>query len=259
VEKAINAGVDQLGGEACTELVLKLVSQGRVPESRLDESCRRVLKLKFELGLFDNPYVEKSKALALCNNKEFVEAGRDAMRKSLVLLKNGSENLTPVLPLKGSAKIYVEGFDKELVSNYAQVVKTPETADFALINVKTPSRLDLRELFGLLFKQGDLDFTEKQSNKLKKVMAACPTIVNIYLDRPAVIPELKEHASAIIGNFSVFQDLVLDLIFGKFKPTGKLPFELPASMEAVRNQRSDVPQDSTDPLYAFGHGLTYES
>ncbi|MHA1746634.1 MAG: glycoside hydrolase family 3 N-terminal domain-containing protein [Promethearchaeota archaeon] len=259
VEKAINAGVDQLGGEACTDLLLQLVSQGRVPVSRLDESCRRVLKLKFELGLFDNPYTEASKALALCNKKEFVEAGREAMRKSLVLLKNGDTNNTPVLPLKDPVKIYMEGFDKDLVSQYAQVVKTPEKADFALLNVKTPSRLDLRELFGLLFKQGDLDFTEKQSKKLEKVMAACPTIVNIYLDRPAVIPELKQHASAIIGNFSVSPDLVLDLIFGKFKPTGKLPFELPASMEAVRKQRSDVTQDSLNPLYSFGHGLTYES
>jgi len=259
VEKAINAGVDQIGGEACTELLLQLVSLGKVAESRLDNSCRRVLKLKFELGLFDNPYVEKSKAIALCNNKEFVEAGRDAMRKSLVLLKNGSEASAPVLPLKGPVKIYVEGFDVDLVSKYAQVVKTPEAADFALLNLKTPSRLDLRELFGLMFKQGDLDFTEKQRKKLKKVMGVCPTIVNIYLDRPAVIPELKEHASAIIGNFSVSPDLVLDLIFGKFEPTGKLPFELPASMETVRKQRSDVTQDSLNPLYPFGHGLTYES
>lgn len=248
-----------VGGEACTNLVLKLVSQGRVSVSRINESCRRVLKLKFELGLFDNPYVEKFKAVALCNKKDFVEAGREAMRKSLVLLKNGTDNKTPILPLNKAVKIYVEGFDKTLVGKYAQVVKRPEIADFALVNLKTPSRLDLRELFGLLFKQGDLDFIEKQRSKLKKVMTACPTIVNIYLDRPAVIPELKEHASAIIGNFSVSQDIVLDLIFGKFQPTGKLPFELPSSMKAVREQRSDVPFDSPNPLYVFGHGLTYES
>ena len=162
------------------------------------------------------------------------------------------------MPLKGSVKVYIEGFDKEMVSKYAQVVKKPEKADFALLNLKTPSRLDLRELFGFFFKQGDLDFTEKQSKKLKKVMAACPTIVNIYLDRPAVIPELKENASAIIGNFSVSPEIVLDLIFGKFKPTGKLPFELPSSMDTVRNQMSDVPYDSLNPLYPFGYGLTYE-
>lgn len=89
-------------------------------------------------------------------------------------------------------------------------------------------------------------------------MAVCPTIIDIYLDRPAVIPELDENAAAIIGNFSAEQSIVLEAIFGEFKPTGKLPFEMPRSMEAVRNQFEDVPYDSKDPVYKFGHGLTYE-
>ena len=50
----------------------------------------------------------------------------------------------------------------------------------------------------------------------------------------------------------------MDLIFGKFKPTGKLPFELPSSMEAVYEQRSDVPYDSKNPCFEYGFGLTYE-
>ena len=257
VEKAVNAGVDQLGGEACTDLLLSLVQSGSISEARLDTSCRRVLKLKFELGLFDNPYVDEAKALTICNRQDFIEAGEEVMRKSLVLLKNGLEESVPVLPLKRPVKVYVEGYDKDLVMKYATVVKTPDQADFALLNLKTSSRRDLRELFGLMFKQGDLDFTLKEHKHLEEVMAQCPTIVTLYLDRPAVIPELKERAAAIIGNFSVKPEIMLDLIFGKFKPTGKLPFELPASMEAVRKQRSDVPYDSENPLYDFGHGLTF--
>lgn len=50
---------------------------------------------------------------------------------------------------------------------------------------------------------------------------------------------------------------ILDVIFGKFNPSGKLPFELPSSMEAVRKQMSDVPYDSENPLFPFGHGLSY--
>jgi beta-glucosidase len=50
---------------------------------------------------------------------------------------------------------------------------------------------------------------------------------------------------------------VLDIIFGKFKPQGKLPFELPLSMDAVKKQKEDVPYDSENPLFEFGHGLSY--
>ena len=50
---------------------------------------------------------------------------------------------------------------------------------------------------------------------------------------------------------------VLDVLFGKARPEGKLPFELPSSMEAVRNQKADVPYDSENPLYDFGFGLSY--
>jgi beta-glucosidase-like glycosyl hydrolase len=56
VLKALDAGVDQFGGESCPELVIELVTTGRLPEARLDASARRLLRLKFELGLFDDPY-----------------------------------------------------------------------------------------------------------------------------------------------------------------------------------------------------------
>ena len=61
----------------------------------------------------------------------------------------------------------------------------------------------------------------------------------------------------MIADFSSQDDIILDLIFGQFKPTGKLPFELPSSMEAVLQQKEDVPYDSKDPLYPFGFGLEY--
>ena len=54
-------------------------------------------------------------------------------------------------------------------------------------------------------------------------------------------------------------DAILDLIFGRFSPTGKLPFELPSSMAAVERQLSDVPCDSEQPLFPLGHGLGYDA
>ena len=81
--------------------------------------------------------------------------------------------------------------------------------------------------------------------------------MDIYLDRPAVIPEIAAQAAALLANFGASDAALLDVIFGRFAPSGKLPFELPSSMEAVQRQKEDVPYDSENPLFPFGHGLTY--
>jgi beta-glucosidase len=60
-----------------------------------------------------------------------------------------------------------------------------------------------------------------------------------------------------LGDFGASDAAVLDVIFGRFAPCGKLPFELPSSMQAVKRQKEDVPHDSENPLFPFGHGLTY--
>ena len=81
--------------------------------------------------------------------------------------------------------------------------------------------------------------------------------MDIYLERPAVIPEIAEQSAALVANFGANDNAVLDVIFGKFIPQGKLPFELPSSMDAVRKQKEDLPYDSENPLFEFGHGLSY--
>jgi beta-glucosidase len=108
-----------------------------------------------------------------------------------------------------------------------------------------------------LFHHGSLDFKDPEKSELLKLMETVPTILNVYLDRPAVMPELAEKAAGLLVNFGAQDDAVLDVIFGKFNPSAKLPIELPSSMEAVRNQKEDVPYDSKDPLYPFGFGLSY--
>jgi len=79
------------------------------------------------------------------------------------------------------------------------------------------------------------------------------------LERPAVIPEIDAASAALIGDFDCSDDIIMELIFGAFEPSGKLPFELPSSVEAVEQQKEDVPYDSKDPLYEYGHGITYKS
>ena len=107
------------------------------------------------------------------------------------------------------------------------------------------------------FHHGDLDFKGQARDEILALAASVPTIVVIYLDRPAVLPEINAAAAALLGEYGASDSAVLNVIFGKTHPAGKLPFELPSSMEAVRNQKADLPQDSDNPLFPFGFGLSY--
>ena len=82
-------------------------------------------------------------------------------------------------------------------------------------------------------------------------------MVDLYLDRPAVVPEISEHAAALIANFGTSDQSVCEVLFGNTAPEGRLPFELPSSMKAVEEQKADLPYDSENPLYEFGFGLSY--
>jgi beta-glucosidase len=69
---------------------------------------------------------------------------------------------------------------------------------------------------------------------------------------------MADASLALLANFGANDAALLDVIFGRFAPTGKLPFELPSSMEAVRNQKPDLPYDSENPLFPYGFGLGYD-
>ncbi len=81
--------------------------------------------------------------------------------------------------------------------------------------------------------------------------------MTVYLDRPAILTPIRDRARALIANFGVSDAALLDVLSGRAKPQGKLPFEVPSSLEAVQAQRSDVPHDSARPLYSFRFGLSY--
>jgi beta-glucosidase len=117
--------------------------------------------------------------------------------------------------------------------------------------------VDTRNEFARGFHHGDLDFKGEARAEILALLESTPTIVVIYLDRPAVIPEISAASKALLAEYGASDESVLNVIFGRTQPEGKLPFELPASMEAVRNQKADLPYDSDNPLYPFGFGLTY--
>ncbi|MFN2151240.1 MAG: glycoside hydrolase family 3 protein [Anaerolineales bacterium] len=254
VLKILEAGVDQFGGESRPDLVLELVASGKLSEARIDQSVRRLLKQKFELGLFDNPFVDETRISEVFGKPESVAAGLVSQSRAMTLLKNADE----VLPLSGEPKIYVKNMDAAVAGQYAQLVETPEEADFAILRLQTPwVPVDTQNQFAAGFHHGDLDFKGEVKSEILALLESTPTIVVIYLDRPAVIPEISAAAQAMLADYGACDQAVLDVIFGKVRPEGRLPFELPSSMEAVRNQKADLPHDSENPLYPFGFGLSY--
>ncbi len=245
VKKVIDAGCDQFGGENCPELVVSLVKSGKITEKRIDESVRRLLRQKFILGLFDNPYVDVEKAVQTVGRADFKAAGEATQRRAYTLLKN-YKNCLPLNTKKW--KIYVKNIDVKVASGYAELVDDPKKADFAIIRVNTPwYPVETDNPFAKGFHHGDLDFKGKEKEDILTLLATVPTIVDIYIDRPAVIPEISAKAWGLLANYGASDAALLDVVFGRVKPEGKLPFELPSSMAAVRQQKEDLPHDSKNP------------
>ena len=253
-KKVLNAGCDQFGGESSPELIVELVKSGQISESRINESVRRLLRDKFRLGLFDNPFVDVDYAVSLVGNDEFVQKGKLAQKKSTVLLKN--ENL---LPLKEGIKIYVENINPTVASRFGTVVNSFEAADVFITRLKTPYDERSDYMLEAFFHQGRLYFNEAEKKKILRQVEQKPSVVGITLERPAIITEIAEETESLLADFGTEDEIFLEIVFGRFNPSGKLPFEIPSSQEAVENQMEDLPYDSKDPLFPFGFGLRYDS
>ncbi|WP_405374188.1 MULTISPECIES: glycoside hydrolase family 3 protein [unclassified Microbacterium] len=256
MRKAIDAGVDQLGGEARPDMLVQLVEAGEITEERLDESARRLLREKFTLGLFDNPYVDEARAAQIVGAPEFREAGLSAQRASLTLLTNHETSGRPLLPLTSGLRLYVEGIEATVASQYGVVVHDPSEADVAILRIHAPFEKRVTS-FENYFHAGSLEFSADLIDHIERVATHVPTIVDVFLDRPAILGPIVDSATAVIANFGADPHALLDVLTGRDSPRGKLPFDVPSSMEAVLSSRSDVPFDTADPLFTFGHGLTF--
>ena len=255
--KLLDAGIDQMGGEHCSDRLVALVKAGRVSEARIDQSARRLLHEKFRLGLFDDPYVDEAAAALVVGRADFRAAGRRAQQRSLTLLTNGaSATGAPTLPLDRGLRLYVEGTTTDLGA-FATVVADPADADAALLRLKTPWEPSGQGGMVDLFHGGSLEFPPEEIERIGQICETVPTIVDIYLERPAVLTPLVPVAAAIIGNYGIEEDALLEVLFGEAAPEGGLPFDLPRSMAAVVASHSDAPFDTENPLFRFGHGLRY--
>ncbi|MCS7216467.1 MAG: glycoside hydrolase family 3 C-terminal domain-containing protein [Candidatus Bipolaricaulota bacterium] len=266
---ALEAGVDMFGGERDPEPLIALVKEGKVSEERINQSVRKILRLKFQLGLFEDPYVDPIRAQAIVGSAEFKALGYQAQLESVVLLKNDGilplpEAVLEISPNKVVARrpkvyapssiltvtrfgvtiSYLMGVDPAVLSQYATVVDNPNEADFAIIEI-------------------DVGGIEIPPERLKPIdvarSAGIPIILVLNFDRaPTVVkPELVKSVNALIATFDIQDNALLDVIFGRFKPVGKLPFQIPSSMESVLAQKEDVPFDLENPMFDYGFGLSY--
>ena len=256
--KAINAGIDQFGGEMHPEIVVQLVKENKINESRIDRSARRILKNKFELGLFDDPFVDIVSVDKLINTQITQKLALDAQRKSVVMLKNSN-----LLPLTEETKIYVDGM--EFKDSDINKVNTIEEADVILMYLHTvfngnqePGTDRLFDRFlSNLFPNTDLRFNNQVIKRASEYSQVKPLILVVDLNRPAILSELNDLSDALIGTFGVNDEVIHEIINGKTNPSGKLPFELPSSMSEVEEQFEDVPDDTANPLYKYGYGLSF--
>ncbi|KAA9106053.1 glycoside hydrolase family 3 protein [Microbacterium rhizomatis] len=257
VIKALDAGVDQFGGESSTDVLIGLVRSGRITGSRIDTSARRLLREKFRLGLFDDPFVDVEAATITVGAETAQDEGRQAQGAAQVLLKNTAG--AAHLPLDPGLRVYAEGVDPDVLAVWANVVGAPEDADVVIVRTSAPweSRGEPGTL-ETFFHAGSLDFPADQLEHWRELAAAAPLIVDIYLDRPAILAPVTDITSTLIANFGSADSVLINTLFGEVAPAGRLPFDIPSSMTAVRESQPDTPFDTADPTFRFGFGLDYD-
>jgi beta-glucosidase len=272
-KKALEAGVNLFSGTGDPSKLLETVKSGAVDMNLIDNSVYRLLMEKFELGLFENPYVDEDAAEKIVGNAKFQASANLAMRKSIVLLRNE----TKALPLKPTTKIYFESYFQRRgaaspsvvyqpkINNYnVEFVKTPEEADYVLLWL-TPGSKSLFQSDGsplyLSMSKNSVDV-----NYVNTLTAKKPTILVVNYTNPWVIDEIynnqtMKNIKGVIATFGTTNEALLDVVLGKFNPTGKMPFTTPVSESAVGKQLSDVPgylKGKEYALFKFDEGLSYK-
>jgi beta-glucosidase len=288
VEASIGAGIDMvMVPERYPEFVstLKsLVQAGRIPESRIDDAVRRILRQKVALGLWGEPYADRS-LLPQVGSDAHRQVGREAVRKSLVLLKNEGR----VLPLsKMTRRIHVAGRNADDLGNqcggwtitwqggsgaitagttilqgiraavlggasvtYSRDGSGAEGADAGVVVIgETPYAEGLGD-------RSELSLAAEDVSAVRAVKrSGVPTVVVLVSGRPLVLDAILSDAEAIVAAWLPGTEGggVADVLFGDFPPTGKLGHSWPRSMAQVPVNWGDA---AYDPLFPFGFGLSY--
>jgi len=264
-----------------------LAEKGEVPMSRIDDAVLRILRVKYAMGLMEpgrSPLADRALQKSF-GSAEHRAVARRAVRQSLVLLKNDEK----ALPLSKTAKrIHVAGSNADDIGNqcggwtiswqgesgapttggttilaamraaagadrvtYARDGLGAAGADVAVVVVgETP----YAEYKG---DRDDLSLSPQDREAIANVKkAGVPVVLVVVSGRPVILDDAVDAADAVVAAWlpGTEGQGVADVLFGDHKPTGKLPFSWPRSMEQIPINVGDA---KYDPLFAYGFGLTY--
>jgi beta-glucosidase len=251
---ALEAGVDQFGGEGRPDLLVDLVRSGRLAEARLDTSVRRLLVEKLRLGLFEHRSVDVEHAAATVGRADFAALGAGTQSAAITRLTEAGRG-PAALPLAPGLRVYAEGFTSGAAGRLGALVDDPAAADLAVLRLAAPYE-PRPGAFESMFHAGSLAYPDAERDRVLAITRQVPTLVDVHLDRPAVLPEIAAAAAALLVDFGASDDALVDVLTGRAQARGRLPFDLPSSMAAVEASRPDVPFDTADPLFRFGDGIT---
>ncbi|UKF25737.1 MULTISPECIES: glycoside hydrolase family 3 protein [Clavibacter] len=261
---AISAGVDIIGGSDQPQHILQAVEQGLLTEARVMEAGQRVLQQKFELGLFEDPYVDPAAADAIVGSAASRAAGLDAQQRSLTLLSDATPAASearvarvagsPALPVRVEPGMtaWLSGVQASAARSAGfTVVDDPADADVAIVRLADPRGGD--DLTDLGFTGSEADYQAL----VRAHDAGARTIAVPQLTRPLILGNVVANSDAVLASYGVSDEALLNVITGAAEPEGRLPFELPSTMDAVAAQLYDVPNDSASPLFAYRAGLSF--
>lgn len=289
---AINNGVDLISDTNEVEWIIKAYEEGKISRERLIEANIRLLTEMFDLGLFDDKtYVDPQKAKDFVADEENKKKAYSAHQRSVVLLKN-KEN---ALPIKDKAKVYVdflhkeadkaETFRKEAIEELKdrediEIVEDAKEAEYIYVQITPKSGNYFSATPGLL----ELDLCENKTNKatdgteytettvanidkleeFRKIANenGAKVIISVNSTMPWLLEKAEKNADAVLAHFETFTSAQMDVLTGKFAPTGKLPFTFPKDEEVIAVDEegicispNDVPGYDKDKY--MPEGMTY--
>ena len=294
-EEAIIIGVTQsrvdgIGGESIRliDQMEEMTAEGKIDEAILTAAATRIVKAKFQLGVFENPYCDVDYAVSFVGSEEHTQVNLEAARKAMTLLKNdgalpltanAGQKILVCGPRAGDMMSLVGGWSSEqegltiaaaiaqyagendtvtyIADDVAAITEAARDADVVIVSVGEPS-YQHDPPWGY----DTLEITASQQEILEAVKASTSgqIITVVTGGRPYILTWCDENTNAVLEAYYPGQQggiAIAETLFGLNNPTGKTPMQFPRDMDSVNDQAGDVSFDLENPLYDYGWGLSY--